>query len=144
MGSTRVNLSVPASLVARVRRERPGLNLSEVLRDALGARLAGFCAHDDLECAECSTALDRRSMIDAALSRFFADAMHAIGDLAHRAGTAEGAALVLRRMGDEWGLSETHRRPLPRPTRRARQAALDAKLTELHPAARQRLVERSA
>jgi len=133
-----VNLSVPGELLERVRAEQPGLNLSEVLRDALGA-LMRSCDHGELDCSTCGVTFDRRELLDQALAKFYGEALWRINELAAQAGTAEGAARVLRDVAEQFGVSNAHRLPLARPTKRARQAALDAKVTELHPVKRRRM-----
>jgi hypothetical protein len=137
----RVNLSIPNALLAQVRHELPGLNLSEIFRAALGAQLVG-CAHDDLECSVCSAPVDRRDLLDRALVAFYGALRDRVDELVYRGdGTAEGAAMIMRKVADDFGVSVAYSRPLPRPTKRAREAAQDRKLRELElpPAARRRL-----
>lgn len=138
--SARVNLSIPAELLAEVRERRPGLNLSEVLRSALGQQLQ-LCSHGDLRCVCCHEELDRVAMVDQALGGFY-DALHeAVSELVHTGdGTAEGAARIMDAVARRWGVSMAERRPVPRPTRRARRDALERKLEliDAPPAARAR------
>lgn len=133
-----VNLSVPGELLERVRAELPGLNLSEVLRDALHARVES-CTHDELGCARCGREFDRRGLIDLALAQFYGEALWRINELATQVGTAEGAARVLRQVAQSFGVSNAASLPLARPTRRAREAALDAKVRDMRPAQRRRM-----
>lgn len=140
-GMARVNLSIPSPLLEQIRRELPGLNLSEAFRAALGAQLLG-CVHDDLECALCAAPVDRRDLIDRALVAFYDALRDRVDELVHRGdGTAEGAAMIMRRVAEDFGVSVAYARPLPRPTRRERQGAQDRKLHELElpPAARRRI-----
>ena len=127
---TRVNLSIPEPLLARVREQAPDLNLSEVLRDALGQ--LELCSHADLECRVCHAVKDRHEMIDAALSTFY-DALHErVAELVYRGdGTAEGAMRIMAAVGRDFGVSMVERRPLPRPSRKARQDALASKLRSI-------------
>ncbi len=129
----RVTVYVPDELRARIREQLPGINLSKELQDALVGRLD--CRHDELRCARCAARLDRLEAIDAALGRFYGELWEQLGALAHRAGTAEGAVKVLREVGNDFGITDASRLPLVRSTKRARQAAMDAKLAELLPPA---------
>lgn len=138
----RVNLSVPDDLLERVRNACPGLNLSEVLRDALGPRLR--CRHERLGCATCRAELERVELVDQALGVFYGAVMEELANLVRsELGTAEGAARVVKRVAERFGVSEAQYVALPRPTRRERHAALVAKVADLPGPARKRR-ERSA
>ena len=54
------------------------------------------------------------------VDRFYGDIMHALEAHALRGGTAFGAAVVVKRVGKEYGLAVADRLPLPRPTRAER------------------------
>jgi hypothetical protein len=57
-----------------------------------------------------------------ALEAFLRAAVYELGEHARRGGTAYGAAVVLRRVGQEHGVACADRIPLPRPTRAEREA----------------------
>ncbi len=137
--AARVNLSIPRALLDAARERSPGLNLSALLRDALGAQLE-LCDHETISCTVCHQSFDRRSMIEDALGAFY-DAAHArLSELVYQDGTAEGAMRVLRDVARDWGVSMAEHRPLPRPTRKSRGDALASKLRMIDapPAARRR------
>lgn len=127
----RVTLYLPDELAARIRHELPGLNISRALREALVERLA--CRHDELACPTCAAVMVRAELVDDALCAFYAQAWAQLGELAARAGTAEGAVAILRRVAEDFGLSKVARFPLVRSTVRARRAAQDAKVRDLVP-----------
>ena len=52
---------------------------------------------------------------------FYRDILHALGEHAQRGGTAYGAAVVVKRVGREYGLAVVKDVPLPRPTRAERE-----------------------
>ena len=55
-----------------------------------------------------------------AVGDFYRDVLWALGELAQAGGTAEGAAVVVRRVAREYGVQEAERVPLPRLTRAER------------------------
>jgi hypothetical protein len=114
----RVNVWIPDELHRTVKRRLPRLNLSAVVQGALAAQLE--CAHEKLSCSSCSTAVDHRQLIDAALGRFYSDALWDIGNLGRIGGTAEGAARVLKEVAGRHRISLASRLPLPRRTRAER------------------------
>jgi hypothetical protein len=124
-----VNLSIPAALLAQVREQAPGLNLSQVLRDALAAKLG--CTHDELTCSECATELDRRELIDAVLCKLYSDVQWEHTTQVSNGGTLDGFGGVLKRVFAGYGTSNVERVPVARSTRKHRQAALDAKVADL-------------
>lgn len=124
----RTNVYIPDELAATVRAELPDLNLSQFVREALIGLLR--CEHHELACAACSARISRREVVDGPLSAFWGELMDELELLALRGGTAEGAARVLRRVGQAHGASRADRRPLPRPTRAERRRA---KVREMFP-----------
>ena len=54
---------------------------------------------------------------------FYRDILHALSEHAQRGGTAYGAAVVVKRVGREYGLTVAEQVPLPRPTRAEREQA---------------------
>lgn len=118
----RLNVSVPDELVALVKEQLPGLNVSSVLQDGLRSKIA--CAHRELECVICGAHLDHFRLIDQALGRFYADIVWEVGELVRRSAgaTAEGAVRVIKRVATDKGVTEADHKPLPRPGRKARQA----------------------
>lgn len=116
----RTNVYIPDELAATVKRELPDLNLSQVVRETLIGLL--HCEHHELVCASCSARISRAEVVDGPLSSFWAALMDELELLALRGGTAEGAARVLRRVGQAHGATRS-RRPLPRPTRAERRSA---------------------
>lgn len=117
----RLNVYLPDELAATVRGRLPDLNVSAVLQDALRALLG--CRHELIACAACATAIDKRRMIDDALSRFYMDLHWRLGELVNsdRGGTAEGAARIAKDVGERHQISAAGRLPLPRPSRALRQ-----------------------
>lgn len=115
----RVNVSIPDELVALVRDQLPGLNVSGVLQESLRAKLT--CAHRELECKLCGAALDHWRLVDEALGRFYADVLWEVGDLVRRSAgaTAEGAVRVVKRVATDKGITEASHQPLPRASRAA-------------------------
>jgi len=127
----RVTVYVPDELRAQVQQQLPGLNLSKELQDVLVSRLD--CRHDELRCARCAAPLSRLEAVDAALGHFYNELWWRVGELVHQAGTAEGTIKVLRDVGNDFGITGASTLPLVRSTKKARQAAMDAKLAELLP-----------
>ncbi len=125
----RMNVTLPDELATRVHRTLPGLNVSGVLQAALAERLD--CEHDFLECEWCRMKFDRYELNGALLEAFYKDALWRMGELAYEAGTAEGACRIFKTVGTGWGIRAAHDAPLPRPSRAARRAALEAKVAEL-------------
>lgn len=52
---------------------------------------------------------------------FYRDILHALSQHAQRGGTAYGAAVVVKRVAREYGLTVAEQVPLPRPTRAERE-----------------------
>ena len=104
----RMNVSVPDELVALVREQLPGLNVSGVLQEGLRARLG--CNHAVLACTRCGGRLDHWHLVDAALGRFYADVLWEIGELVRRmpAATAEGACRVVKRVAADKNIMGKH------------------------------------
>lgn len=132
----RVNLSVPDDVLARVRADLPGVNLSATLREALGRLLR--CSHDELVCSMCAGVIERRVMLDDVLGRFYDDAMWELRTAIAGGGTLEGFGTVLKRVATGYGVSKAATTPLPRSTRVERRRALDAKVATLPDRARRR------
>lgn len=109
---------VPDELVAKVRADLPGLNVSRVVQAALTGLLS--CEHDEWVCVECASHVDRVDHVRLEVRRFYADAMQRIEPLVWRCGTAEGAAGILHDAAQAWGFNPG---PRPRPTRAEREAA---------------------
>jgi hypothetical protein len=117
----RVNLTLPDELDRLVRDRLPGVNLSAVLRDAIRPLLR--CQHDELACTQCGNIETRRSISDRQLSLFFTDAMYELEPFAQRPGaTAEGSARLLKDVAVRHQIPGAKVKPLPRPSRAARQA----------------------
>ena len=57
------------------------------------------------------------------VDRFYRDILHALSEHAQRGGTAWGAAVVVKRVGRDYGLAVAEQAPLPRPTRAEREQA---------------------
>lgn len=127
----RVNVWIPDELHAQVRDRLPGVNVSALLQEALAAKLR--CGHATLECTTCRGSFDLRDLAEEALAGFYDEAWHELATLARRDGTAVGAVTVLKRVGEQFGIGIASQRGTARPTRRERQRALDAKLTNLEP-----------
>lgn len=107
----RLNVSVPDELVALVKEQLPGLNVSAVLQEG------------PLECVTCRARLDRYALVIEALGKFYSDALWELDPLIRREGTAEGAARILKQLAANRGVPEADKLPLPRPNRANRQAA---------------------
>lgn len=121
----RINVWLPADLHQTLQTQLGHVNVSQLLQTAIRDVLG--CRHDDLACARCAAPIDRHELVDAALSDFYQAAMWRLGDLVGECGTAEGAARVLKDVGQRWQISAADRVPVPRPTRRQRQVAIDLK-----------------
>jgi hypothetical protein len=115
----RINVTLPDSMIERVRREMPGLNVSGVLQGAL-IELVG-CEHRDLVCACCGAKSERRAIELTILGRFYQEAIWKLETPIRRVATAEGAARVLRDVARSWEVPTVDRTPLPRPTRAQRE-----------------------
>jgi hypothetical protein len=114
----RVNVWLPDELNATIKRELPDVNVSAVLQRSLAALLE--CRHDELACRECASPIDRRQLIDNALSAFYADLHWRLRDLVERGGTAEGAARIAKDVACRHRVSCAPNMPLPRPSREQR------------------------
>lgn len=123
----RVNVYLPDELVAQLKTDRPSLNLSRFLRDAL-AELA-TCRHDAAVCGHCAAPIDVRALVDVAKERLYLDTLGELGHLVRSGGgTPEGAARIVKEVAQRHQVRAADRQPLPRPTREARRRA---KVTEL-------------
>lgn len=112
----RMHVFVPDEVLALIQ-ERPDLNYSRLFQEAVRS-LVG-CEHERMACRRCDQPVNIHALREDWLSRFFLDAMRTIGDLALQAGTAQGAASLLRDVGIRWHIPEARRFPLPRPGRSA-------------------------
>lgn len=117
----RVNVHVPDELAALVRERMPGLNVSQVLQDALRARVD--CTHAALVCSCCGANIERAAIADLALSAYHREAMHVLADPVGRCATAEGAARVLADLAAGWGITAATHTPVPRPSKAQRARA---------------------
>src|SRR2546423_8100958 len=90
----RVNVWLPDELNATIKRELPDVNVSAVLQRSLAALLE--CRHDELACSACASPIDRRQLIDNALSAFYLDLHWKLCELVDRGGTAEAAARIAK------------------------------------------------
>lgn len=148
----RVNVWVPDELYTEAGRRLPGLNYSAALQAAIRERLK--CFHHRLACAACAVEIDHLDLIGEWLYKFAGDYLARLEPLVQAAGTAEGAARILRDHIESWQatgvMSRDYRRqPLPRPSRAARATATPGRREQampptgikdwaLHPAARRR------
>jgi hypothetical protein len=136
----RINVWVPDELHRTIKLRLPGLNVSAVVQGALAAQLD--CTHEQLTCSSCSTPIDHRELIGAALNSFYSDALWDLEGLVRTCGTAEGAARVLKETALRHRISDATHLPLPRPTRANRHAAkvttmpTEAESRGRHPTAR--------
>lgn len=117
----RRNVYLPDDLAAQLATELPDLNLSATVRDHLAALLD--CDHRQLACADCASRIDRHQVIAGPMSQFYRQLLDEIELLVYRAGTAEGAARIVRRVAEAHQVTGARARPLPRPTRTERQRA---------------------
>lgn len=117
----RVNVYLPAELQQVLRDKLPDVNLSQLLQEAIRGVLG--CEHHELVCGTCAQPVDRWALVDERLGRFYGDLMWALEALVRRCGTAEGAARVLRDVGQRWQIGKADTIPLPRPSRSEREAA---------------------
>ena len=122
----RVSLTLPDELLELIRAHSPRINLSGVLQEGLRARLK--CDHRLLACSRCTAAFGRRELVDEELGRFYGDVLWELGELARKAGTAEGAARLVRDIAERHDVTQAYFTSLPRPSRAARQAAQRARL----------------
>jgi hypothetical protein len=121
----RVSLTLPDELLVLIRTQSPRVNLSGVLQEGLRARLK--CDHREVTCVRCAAPFGRRELVDEELGRFYGDAMWELGELARRAGTAEGAARILHEIAERHSITKATFTSLPRPSRAAREAARQAR-----------------
>lgn len=114
-----MTVTLPDELLELVRGELPGLVVSQVLQEALQARLR--CDHQVLRCARCKGLVDVEALVAARLAQFVMVLDRRVEDLvvSKMGGTAEGAARVLRDMARSFGV-DLSSVPLPRPTRARR------------------------
>ena len=119
----RVTVYLPGELDAQVRENLPGVNISAVLQEALRQMLD--CEHEHLRCADCGEAVDSSAAVGNALSKFWGELLWTWQPLVDRGGTAEGAARVGKEVAVRLGVPRAETQPLPRPTRRAREASTD-------------------
>lgn len=122
----RVNVWLPEDLYETFRGQLPDLNLSKALQEAIRGRLR--CLHDTLVCRACSVEVDHVGLISEWLHKFYIDYLGRLEPLVAVAGTAEGAARILRDLADSWHAAgvmgrDYRRHPLPRPSKAAREQA---------------------
>jgi hypothetical protein len=122
----RVSLTLPDELLELIRSQSPRVNLSGLLQDGIRSRLK--CDHRLFACARCSAEFGRRELVDEELGRFYGDVLWELGELARRAGTAEGAARLVRDIAERHDVTQADFTALPRPSRAARDAARRARL----------------
>jgi hypothetical protein len=122
----RVSLTLPDELLELIRSQSPRVNLSGLLQDGIRSRLK--CDHRLFACARCSAEFGRRELVDEELGRFYGDVLWELGELARRAGTAEGAARLVRDIAERHDVTQAYFTSLPRPSRAARDAARRARL----------------
>lgn len=115
----RVNIWLPDELAALVKDGLPGVNMSALLQAELRSRLV--CEHDELACVRCGTHIERLGLVDEVLSAFYRQCISALEPLVNHRGTAEGAALILKRVAQRHQLSSAEI-PLPRPPREVRRS----------------------
>lgn len=115
----RVNIFIPDELLHSARSAIPNLNVSRLAQDSLRGLMS--CDHKEVACARCAVPMELEDLVDGPLSRFYADALWALGELVHAGGTAEGAARVLKDVAERHGVTEAMRMGLPRPSRASRQ-----------------------
>jgi hypothetical protein len=118
----RVNVWMPDELLAKMRAELPGVNVSKVLQDGMRALIG--CRHPGLVCAECAQALDLAAIVDEAKSAFYSQLRWELEDLVLNGGTAEGAARVAKGVAMAHQISAAAL-PLPRPGRTQRRRQRD-------------------
>lgn len=122
----RVSLTLPDELLELIRSQSPRVNLSGLLQDGIRSRLK--CDHRLFACARCSAEFARRELVDEELGRFYGDVLWELGELARRAGTAEGAARLVRDIAERHDVTQAYFTSLPRPSRAARDAARRARI----------------
>ena len=94
----------------------PGERESEI-----AGALPGHQTHGDLPVFDAQEVV---AMVDSFnVDRFYRDILHALSEHAQRGGTAWGAAVVVKRVGRDYGLAVAEQAPLPRPTRAEREQA---------------------
>lgn len=136
----RMNVWVPDDLHRSIKDRLPRVNVSAIVQRALATLLE--CRHEQLACATCSSTVDHHQLADAALGRFYSDALWDLDPLVRRGGTAEGAARILRDVAQRHAVTAAFRIPLPRPTRAERCAnkvtamPTEAESRDRHPTAR--------
>lgn len=124
----RVNVWLPQDVYDTLRRELPDVNVSKLLRAAIEKTLD--CWHDQLACTRCGSAVDHKYLISLEITRFYADARWALGQLTLTGtGTSEGAERVLKEVAAVWhGKGLLHRdaylAPVHRPPRSTRDAVM--------------------
>lgn len=116
-----VTVWVPDDLDEDRRARLPHINVSQVLQDALRARLC--CEHLELACRLCHAPVDRAQLVAEALGDFYRRQIAALEPLIHRVGTAEGAARILKRVALGAGAAGAELICLPRPARSRLEAA---------------------
>ena len=115
----RVNVWLPDELNESVRQALPGLNISNVLQEALRDRLV--CRHESAVCARCAAPVDPWALANDRLDRFYLDLIDALAELMLRpSGTVEGAARVAKEIGVRAQIPAASLRPLPRPSKAMR------------------------
>jgi hypothetical protein len=118
----RLNVWVPDELLAKMRAELPGLNVSKVFQDGVRALIG--CKHTHLVCAECAQQLDLAAIVDTAKSAFYSQLRWELEALVNNDGTAEGAARVAKDVAVAHQITAA-KLPLPRPGRAQRKRQRD-------------------
>lgn len=116
--TVRLSVWVPDELADTIKERLPMANVSRVLQDGLRSLLK--CPHDTAACGDCGAPMDKAQIIDEALSSFYRALMWELHDLVNAGGTAEGAARVLKGVGEAHQVSAARRISLPRPPRGVR------------------------
>lgn len=116
----RLNLSVPAELLATVRAQAPGLNLSALMTSALEAH-ASCSHHASATCDLCGARLSVTALGDERLRAMWADVwwdVFAVG--VDQGWSAEGVARAARDVASRHRVPGAAGAALPRPSRAAR------------------------
>lgn len=109
---------VPNDLASVVKEKFPEVNVSKLLQDSLRGLLK--CEHDEVVCSGCGAGVDKRAMVDEALSAFYRQVQYELFDLIHAGGTCEGAAQVVKSVAEAHQISASRRVQLTRPPRGVR------------------------
>lgn len=112
----RVHVFVPDE-VLELLRERPELNYSRLFQEAV--RTVVGCDHERMACRRCDQPVHVDALREEWLAGFFDDLTGRLAVLVHNAGTAQGAAMVLRETGIAWRIPGARAYRPPRPGRAA-------------------------